>query len=645
MKLAPGDTFGRYTIESTVGMGGMGQVFRATDNLLERIVALKIIRPDRTEREEAIGRFFREAKLAAKLTHPNTIQIYDLGEVGDVPFIAMEFLEGRPFTAFCGEDRAAAPRKLRWLLDAARGLAAAHRLQMIHRDVKPGNVMVSENDVVKVVDFGLAKRTATTPGLRATFNTGLGYVVGTPSYMAPEQLLEGKVDARCDQFSWGITAYVLLTGKNPRLNDPIVMQTIAPIGRDLGVPAPVAAVLAKAVAREPDARHASMDALIAELERHLQSTGDKAAMATTAPLMKPLPPRPPPPPPQDPVIEDLERTEERPPLMIAQHPSSSSEHRMRAAAPATRRLGTRDWLTAPPPAADDSAFRFERTTEPMPFGPLFAAAFSADGKRLLVFGNGGIGVHENGRWSAHASVPTWLSPKDVRCATAARDGSVFVAGKDGLVGRLLADGTARVLSPPDRADVWLRGIEITRQGWLTVVGGKGQRGVIGWVGARGLELEEIATPLHGVSTLSSEKQIACGASGTLVTFDADSMLMRQVTQEELLAIAALGEGAVVVGDNAVALWVDEKLEPRIEDTETRGPLSVVCVSDDGTAWAGSTRGRILRRDPLGRWQRLSPKWDGEPTILALWAKGQHVRAIAGDGSIISGRPSHDDSSS
>src|SRR5687768_15727590 len=126
MDVAPGTSFGRYTIDSELGRGGMGRVMLATDSVLHRKVALKILLPGHLEKEETVARFFREARLAAQLSHPNVVHIYDLGKHADLPFIAMEYVEGKALTSFVGDGKVAIEQRMRWLTDVARGLAAAH---------------------------------------------------------------------------------------------------------------------------------------------------------------------------------------------------------------------------------------------------------------------------------------------------------------------------------------------------------------------------------------------------------------------------------------------------------------------------------------------------------------------------------------
>jgi len=254
--LSPGATFERYEIEALVGRGGMGEVYRAKDSRLHRRVALKVLRTDHAAADitEVGGsaRLLREARATAALNHPNAVAIYELGEAEGIPYIAMELVQGESLRAHCGHDRVSTETKVGWLVDVARALWAAHKVGLVHRDVKPNNVMVSEEGLVKVLDFGLAKPKLDPSG----FETMMGQVLGTPKYMAPEQL-EGKpADAASDQFAFGLTAYELLSGVypgGPLAGSPALLHTIA------NVPEELALVVAKLMARKPSARYATME--------------------------------------------------------------------------------------------------------------------------------------------------------------------------------------------------------------------------------------------------------------------------------------------------------------------------------------------------------------------------------------------------
>ncbi|HEX8792117.1 MAG TPA: serine/threonine-protein kinase [Polyangiaceae bacterium] len=299
----PGDSFDRYVIEDTLGTGGMGQVFRAWDPKLQRSVALKIVRA-----EEALGgssggsgrsldaseRLVREARAAAALDHPNAVSVFDVGEVGGQTYIAMELVDGKTLGAYVGDASVSLDTRLRWLADVARALTAAHKRGLVHRDIKPGNVMVREDGVVKVLDFGIARRVRmdeveaasrridalrqaqgappATVSPAAFTQTADGVVLGTPLYMAPEQMRGESIDARADQFSWGVLAYELLAGRNPWLaeqhvaiailsTDPQSLKTLVP-----ELPVVVTETVAKALSKRAADRFASMEDVVGALD-------------------------------------------------------------------------------------------------------------------------------------------------------------------------------------------------------------------------------------------------------------------------------------------------------------------------------------------------------------------------------------------
>jgi len=584
-----GDTFGRYTIVEALGMGGMGQIFRALDNVLERNVALKVIRPDRVASEELLARFFREARLAAKLTHANTLQIYDLGEVGGTPFIAMEHIQGQSLTAYCGRTDVSVERKLHWMLDAARGLAAAHRHGLIHRDVKPGNIMVTDENVVKVVDFGLAKRAATSSrrgGKDKNFQTAdVGYALGTPAWMSPEQLEGAEIDARADQFAWGLTTYALIAGKNPRVHDPLLISVSPLDARVRGVGRTIGSLVEKTLSMDPEARYPSMDDLVLVLERALF---DPPAPATE-----------------------------------------------RHVAPPTARQ--RATTTQPPPAAAGAKakWRFERSEDPWTHAPFHAAAFSHDGRRIAAFGQNGMAIHQ-GKWR-ELTLPPRLRAANIRCARFAADGSVVVGGTTGLAARILPSGDSERWHPKKNELVSLHGVEITTEGQITFVGQSGAAGVIARVGSTGtLELMESPVALTALVTLASGATLACGPGGAMVMFQGTKLtILEKVTEVDLTAIARLGVGAVAVGADGVAVRIDATFGCRLENVRTTSSLSALCTTEVD-AWAGSTLGRIMKRDRAGVWKRMAPDWGVEPRVVAVWAKGVRIRAVCADASRIEG---------
>ena len=284
--LRPGDRFDRYVIEGTLGEGGMGRVYRAEDSKLHRRVALKLLIVDQEGDpqgwQEAAARMLREARSAAALDHPCAVSIFDVGEVDGTPYIAMELVPGKPLRAYVGATDVPWERKLRWLLDVASALGAAHEAGLVHRDVKPENIVVRDDGRIKVLDFGIARRTriqteGNEPHGSGETLTGKGLVVGTPRYMSPEQLRGQPLDGRADQFAWAVTAYELFAGRRPWSVEGDALATVATLLTEPPPPleplAPylpevVVAVIERALAKTPAARFASMREILAVLEPH-----------------------------------------------------------------------------------------------------------------------------------------------------------------------------------------------------------------------------------------------------------------------------------------------------------------------------------------------------------------------------------------
>jgi serine/threonine protein kinase len=261
--LPPGTVLGRYRIEQLLGRGGMGDVYRAEDTVLRRRVALKVLRPDPTTpssgAEDARRRLLREARAAAAFDHPNVVHIFDVGEDQGFAFIAMQLVEGVPLRAYVGRPDPPLEQRISWLAGIARALAAAHRAGLVHRDVKPDNVMVCA-DGVKVLDFGIAKVAPDAPSHSIIYSTQPGQWVGTPRYMAPEQRL-GHADPRSDQYAWALVAYELLGGTLPTISG----APLQPLPQVAPVPPELWAIIARAAAEDPGRRFGSMDEVLAAL--------------------------------------------------------------------------------------------------------------------------------------------------------------------------------------------------------------------------------------------------------------------------------------------------------------------------------------------------------------------------------------------
>ncbi len=279
-----GDKLAHYTIESMLGSGGMGAVYLAVDSRLHRRVALKVIlETDKPEEvQESAARLLREARAAASLTHPNIVGVFDVGESDGRVYLAMEYVVGKTLRDLMRDESIAWQRRLRWLVEVARALGAAHREGLVHRDIKPENVMVRDDGLVKVLDFGIARRTAApvdptgkTEHAHIGTLTGKGLVVGTPMYMAPEQLKGGDPDTRTDQFSWGVMSYEVLCGERPWPEKSDLLAAVATILTESptsirkhapDLPPAVEATVARTLSRNPDDRFESMDEIAVLLE-------------------------------------------------------------------------------------------------------------------------------------------------------------------------------------------------------------------------------------------------------------------------------------------------------------------------------------------------------------------------------------------
>ncbi len=281
--LTPGTLVGRYRILSSVGSGAMGEVYRAEDTSLGRVVALKTLPGDLVGTPDRRARFENEGRIMASLSHPNLVQVFDVGEREGVPYLVQEFVEGETLEDVLLSGPVAAPKAARWIAQAAEGLVAAHEAGILHRDIKPSNLMVGRDGRIRVLDFGLAKvQSVPEDGRRSQPSlTTDGLVVGTAQYMSPEQASGKKVDARSDIFSLGIVFYELLAGKLPFEGEtPVdVMYAILHLGHPpipgfgSGVVRGFADVVDRALSKDPAQRFSSMREMAAETEAVLATGG------------------------------------------------------------------------------------------------------------------------------------------------------------------------------------------------------------------------------------------------------------------------------------------------------------------------------------------------------------------------------------
>jgi len=253
-------TVGRYEILMELGKGAMGTVYKGRDPKINRLLAIKTIRFsdefEENQLQEIKERFFREAELAGKLSHPGVVAIYDVGEDYDLTYMAMEFLDGEDLDRYCKKDSLLPIRKILDIIaETADALEYAHNNGVIHRDIKPANIMLLRNGRIKVTDFGIAKSMSSS-------KTRSGIILGTPNYMSPEQIMARMIDARSDIFSLGVVFFQLLTGELPFKGENLnslfyqITQARHPSPRKINprVIKPCEQIVDKVLAKNPDHR-------------------------------------------------------------------------------------------------------------------------------------------------------------------------------------------------------------------------------------------------------------------------------------------------------------------------------------------------------------------------------------------------------
>ena len=288
---------GTYRLISRLGAGGMGEVWRAEDTKLLRQVAIKILPEQLAADPEWKDRFLREARTVAQLNHPNIATIYSIDQQGETLFIAMELIEGEALSSFIAKGPMIPADAVRVAIHVADGLAEAHAKGIVHRDVKPDNIIVSPR-FVKVLDFGIAKQIGGTADPALTQG---GMVVGTPHYMSPEQALGRTVDARTDIFSLGVVLYEMLSGQKPFTGEAItevLLQIVMTAPRDIaqaafGITPALADIVRRCMAKQPEERFGHCDELRAALAASLKEDPSAARKSSVPTIALRKPPRPP----------------------------------------------------------------------------------------------------------------------------------------------------------------------------------------------------------------------------------------------------------------------------------------------------------------------------------------------------------------
>ncbi len=267
---------GRYRIAARVARGGMASVYEATDLRLDRTVAIKVMHPGLGDDEEFAARFVREARAAARLSHPNVVAVYDQGQEDGTVFLAMELVSGHTLRDVIRKESPMPPSRALALIEPVlSALASAHRAGLIHRDIKPENVLIADDGRVKVADFGLAKAVSADTQHTATG----GVLIGTVSYLAPELVVDGRADARADVYAVGVVLYELLTGTKPHEGESPIQVAYKHVHEDVpppsqtvdGLPGYVDALVARATARDRGQRPADAAVLLHQVHRVSQA--------------------------------------------------------------------------------------------------------------------------------------------------------------------------------------------------------------------------------------------------------------------------------------------------------------------------------------------------------------------------------------
>ncbi|HJR34298.1 MAG TPA: protein kinase [Gemmatimonadales bacterium] len=393
----------RYQVERRLGQGGMGEVYLARHVLMGRPCALKVMNQALSQDPDAVSRFNREATNASRISHPNVCAVYDFGLTPDgLVYLAMEFVEGRALSAVL-DDSGPLPvqRAAELVAQCAHGLQVAHDLGIVHRDLKPDNIMVTpgkDREVVKLVDFGIAKAADAGGGQRVTRT---GFVVGTPEYMAPEQLAGDPLDGRSDQYGLALVFYRAITGVLPfegtsaqetlvkRLTDP--PRPLAVARPDVPFPAGLQGVMDRALARDPDARYPTVTAFAEAVSAITR--GDAVATRPLEPA-RPAAPMPLPP------TRQASRTRVRAgiPLLVAGGATIAVVAAWLALQP-----GAGTQAPVPAPVSAPASLPPAATPTPPPAPPLGSSAPSVPSPGRLV--NSGVTAESTGAGTLDTAAP------------------------------------------------------------------------------------------------------------------------------------------------------------------------------------------------------------------------------------------------
>ncbi len=368
---------GRYRVGPLVARGGMASVYEATDLRLDRTVAVKVVHAGLLggadhghDQDDVAARFVREARAAARLSHPHVVAVHDQGDDDGVVFLAMEMVRGETLRDLLAREAPLPPgRALALVQPVLSALAAAHRAGVVHRDVKPENVLIAEDGTIKVADFGLARAVSAD-----TRHATRGVLIGTVSYLAPELVVEGHADARADVYAAGVVLYEMLTGVKPHDGDSpiqVAYQHVhtdvpAPSARVPGIPAHVDALVARATARDRAQRPADADVLLRHVRRVALAVAEGVDDDELARELRPTPPAAgeQPAAPARPVVLERAAVPDAPLDPAPPAPPAPCRAGGTGVGGAPRSSSSSSWWPPPSPAATGSAGRATRRPRP-----------------------------------------------------------------------------------------------------------------------------------------------------------------------------------------------------------------------------------------------------------------------------------------
>ncbi len=291
--------FGRYQIENEVGRGSMGVVYRGHDPQIDRTLALKVLRQDRVTSEAFVKRFLKEARAVGRLSHPNIVTVFDVGEDQGNIYIAMEFLEGESLQDVVEHRKLGVKEVVDLVIQVAETLDYAHQKGVVHRDIKPSNIILTPSGQIKITDFGIAHIDDPT----ATLHTMVGEIMGTPAYMSPQQVLGQTTDGRTDLFSLGVILYELSTGRRPFGGEGKTLATVfneivktdppEPSLVSEAVPKEISTIIMKCLAKAPEDRYQTGRELAEALRKSREQVPTRSVLTpdVVAPGPQPKPQR------------------------------------------------------------------------------------------------------------------------------------------------------------------------------------------------------------------------------------------------------------------------------------------------------------------------------------------------------------------